>query len=363
VETVKIRLGDLAAELGREVEGDPEVWLDGVAPLESAEPGDLSFVRTAKLISRLEASRAGAVIAPPDLDVGSRPVMRSPNPDLDFARAARRIVPEAAAAPGIHPFAHVDPGAQVDETASIGPGCVVGPACTIGAGSVLSANVTVYADVAIGKDCLIHAGCVLRERTVLGDRVILQPRAVLGGDGFGYVPNAEGGFEKAPQVGRVVVGNDVEIGAGTAVDRGTLGDTTIGASAKIDNLVQIAHNCSIGEKALIVAQAGLAGSTRVEANAIIMGQAGVVGHLTIGAGAFIGPQTGVHKDVDAGARVLGTPQREHRNWHRLMAALTRLPALFARVRSIERRLGIREIREGDPPDGEPPDGPDEEEGR
>jgi UDP-3-O-[3-hydroxymyristoyl] glucosamine N-acyltransferase len=350
VDTVKIRLGDLATELGRTVEGDAEVWVDGVAPLESAGANDLSFVRTPQLAARVASTGAGALIAPPDVEVNGRPTIRSPNPGLDFSLAARRIVPEPTAAPGVHPTATVERGAEVDSSAHIGPYCVVGAGSVIGKRSVLTANVTLYTDVAIGADCVVHAGCVLRERTVIGDRVTLNPCVVLGGDGFGYVPNSNGGFEKAPQVGRVVVGDDVEIGSNSAVDRGTLGDTTIGSGAKIDNLVQIGHNCSIGEKVLIVAQAGLGGSTVVEPEAIIMGQAGITGHLTVGRGAFVGPQAGIYKDVAPGIRVLGSPQREQRSWHRLMAALTRLPGLFVRVRGIERRLGIREEPAEVPPE-------------
>ncbi len=337
-----IRLADLASELGREVEGDAEVWIDGVAPLRTAGPGDLSFVRGPQYAERLAATRAGAVIAPFEMDSGGRPTIRSANPGLDFARAARRVVPQDPPAPGVHPTATLAEGARVDPTASIGPACVVGPGSSVGPRSALAANVTLYADVRVGSDCTLHAGCALRESTVIGDRVILHPGVVLGSDGFGYVRDEDGRYEKAPQVGRVVLENDVEIGANTTIDRGTLGDTVISRGVKIDNLVQIGHNCEVGENAIIVGQAGLAGSTVVERGAIIMAQAGTAGHLTIGEGAFIGPQSGVHKDVAAGVRVLGSPQREERVFHRLMAALVRLPDLFQRIRAIERRLGLRD---------------------
>lgn len=337
-----IRLAELAAALGRPVEGDAEVRIAGVASLEAAGPSDLSFVRAGAFAARLAASRAGAVIVPPGVDPAGRAAIRSPNPGLDFARAARRLHPTAPPPRGVHATACVAPDAKIDPSASVGPACVVGSGCSIGARSVLVANVTLYDRVAVGADCTLHAACVLGERTRLGDRVILHPGVVLGGDGFGYVPDADGGFEKAPQIGGVVVGDDVEIGANTTVDRGTLGDTSIGDSVKIDNLVQIGHNCTIGDKVIIVGQAGLAGSTTVERGAIIMAQAGAAGHLTIGAGAFVGPQSGVHKDVPAGVKVLGSPQREERLFHRLMAALVRLPDLLRRVRAIEKHLGLRD---------------------
>lgn len=336
-----MRLADLAAELGRDVEGDTDVWIEGVAPLDSAGPTDLAFVRSARFASHMSSTRAGAVIAPDDFDAGGRPTIRSPNPGLDFSRAARRLVPESRPARGVHPSANIAADATIEPSASVGPGCVVGTGSKVGSGSVLMPNTTLYENVTVGTDCTLHASCVLREGTQLGDRVTLHPGVVLGGDGFGYVPDAAGGFEKAPQLGRVVIGDDVEIGANTTVDRGTLGDTRIGNSAKIDNLVQIGHNCEIGERVIIVGQVGLAGSTIVERDAILMAQAGVAGHLTIGAGAFVGPQSGIHKDVGAGVKVLGSPQREERIFHRLMAAMLHLPDLLRRVRRVEKLLGLR----------------------
>jgi UDP-3-O-[3-hydroxymyristoyl] glucosamine N-acyltransferase len=337
-----IRLADLAERLGRDFEGDPEVWIEGVAALDAAGPSDLSFVRSDQYADALAGSRAGAVIAPPDVDVVGRATIRSPNPGLDIARATRQMFPPEAPQVGIHPSAVIAEDAKVDPSASVGPSCVVNAGCSVGPRSVLTANVTLYASASVGSECVLHAACVLGERTSIGDRVILHPGVVLGADGFGYVPNAEGGFEKAPQVGRVLVGDDVEIGANTTVDRGTLGDTVIGSSVKIDNLVQIGHNCSIGDRVIIVGQAGLAGSTVVERDAIIMAQAGTAGHLTVGAGAFVGPQSGVHKDVAPGVKVLGSPQREERLFHRLMASLVRLPDLLRRVRAIETHLELRD---------------------
>jgi UDP-3-O-[3-hydroxymyristoyl] glucosamine N-acyltransferase len=332
---------DLAAELGRDLEGDGELEIRGVAPLESAGAADLSFARSRHYAERVRSTRAGALIAPLDLDVGRRAVIRSPIPGLDFARAVRRIAPQPPPAPGVHATASVAQGAQIDPTASIGPRCAVEPGCAVGPRSVLHPGVTLYPKVRLGADCVLHAGCVLREGTVVGDRVVLQPGVVLGGDGFGYVADESGALEKVPQIGGVVVEDDVEIGANTTVDRGTLGDTRIGRAAKIDNLVQIAHNCTIGERVIIVAQAGLGGSTTVEAGAVVLAQAGVVGHLRIGSGAVVGPQSGIHRDVPSGAHVLGSPQREAKSFRRVMAALTRLPDLRRRVRALERELARR----------------------
>jgi UDP-3-O-[3-hydroxymyristoyl] glucosamine N-acyltransferase len=335
-----IRLRDLAAELGRELEGDGDLWLGGVAALERAGPGDLAYARSERFAEALRASGAGAVIAPPGLDAGGRPAIRSPNPGLDFARAARRIAPPPESPPGVHASACVDPEARIDASAAIGPGCVVGARSRIGARSRLHARVVVYADVEIGAECVIHAGCVLREGTALGDRVVLQPGAVLGSDGFGYAMDDEGRLEALPRLGRVVVEDDVEIGANAAVDRGSLGETRIRRGAKIDNLVQVAHNVEIGASAVVVAQAGIAGSSVVGARALVMAQAGVADHLEIGERAFVGPKSGVRSDVAPGERVMGSPHRDLAAFRRIFGAMAFLPGVLRRLRAVERRLGI-----------------------
>jgi len=336
-----IRLAQLAERLGRSVEGDGTVEIRGVGAIESAQPGDLTFVRDAAYAASLETSRAAAVIAPPGIETGPLAVIRSPQPGLDFARATRILVPEVRPAAGVDPAATVHADAQVDPTASVGPGCFVGAGVCLGPRSVLYANVSLYADVRIGADCTLHAGCVLREGTELGDRVVLQPGVVLGADGFGYAVDEEGRFQAIPQLGRVVVEDDVEIGANATVDRGTLGDTRLRRGAKLDDLVMVAHNCDVGEDAILTAQVGLAGSVRIGTRALVLSQAGIVDHVRVGDGAYIGPQSGVTADVPAGGRVLGTPHDDLARTRRLWAALRRLPDLFARVRALER---------GTPPD-------------
>jgi len=349
-----MRLRELAAALGRELEGDGECWIEGVAALESAGPRDLAHARSERFAAAARVSGAGALIAPPGLDTGGRPVIRSPNPGLDFARAARRLAPAAAHEPGVHPTAWVDPSAAVDASAAVGPGCVVGARSRIGPGSRLFARVTLYEDVVVGAECAIHAGCVLREGTELGDRVVLQPGAVLGSDGFGYSMDEAGRLEAQPRLGRVVVEDDVEIGANAAVDRGTLGDTRIRRGAKLDNLVQVAHNVEIGEHAVLVAQSGIAGSTQLGRGALVMAQAGVADHLRIGARAFVGPKSGVHGDVGEGERVMGTPHRELGAFRRIWASLAHLPAMARRLRAIERRLGIEARARDDAGAGDAP---------
>ncbi len=335
-----MRLRELASYLGREFVGDGELVIRGVAPLEQAGAEDLSFVRSERWAKLLEGSRAGACIVPLGFKAGARPVIPSPHPSLDFARAVGTLLPCEKPPAGIHPTAFVDPGAEIHPEASIGPRAVVGPGCQIGARTLLLANVTLYADVTVGEDCILHSGVIVCEGTQIANRVLLQPGVVLGGDGFGYAFDEQGALEKVPQVGRVVIEDDVEIGSNTTVDRAALGETRIRRGAKIDNLVMVAHNCDIGEGVVIVGQAGLAGSTVVERGAMLMAQMGSGGHLRIGERAFVGARAGLHKDVAAGARVWGAPQLPERAFHRVMAALTRLPDALRRLRAVEKRLGL-----------------------
>ena len=336
-----IRLGELAEKLGgRAVEGDADFLVQGVASLEEGGPADLGFVRSARFAAGLDEARVGAVIAPPDVVVGDRPAIRSPTPSLDFARAAGWVFAQEEPGPGVHPSATVDPEAELDATASVGPGVVVAAGAKIGPRSVLHGNVTLGADVRVGEDCVLHSGVIVRDGSVIGDRVILQSGSVIGADGFGYEFNERGEFEKVPQVGNVVLEDDVEIGANATVDRARLGTTRIGRGTKIDNLVQIGHNCVVGAHSIIVAQSGLAGSTTLGERVIVMAQSGASNRVSIGDGSFLGGRAGVVEDLPPGSRVWGYPARSERTWHRATAWFYRLPELARRLRAVERRLGI-----------------------
>ncbi|MFK7896770.1 MAG: UDP-3-O-(3-hydroxymyristoyl)glucosamine N-acyltransferase [Myxococcota bacterium] len=336
-----LRLADLATFLGLEVEGDAALVLGGFASLGSAAADELVFIRDAGHLAALEGSAARAVIAPADLDVGGRSVLRSGAPAHDFSRALSRFAPARRPLPGIAEGAHVDATATVDPSAAVEAGARIGPECHVGAGTLISANVTLVARVSVGRECLIHSGVVLREDSQLGDRVVLQPGVVIGADGFGLVPDAQGRPVAMTHRGRVVLEDDVEIGANSTVDRATLDETRIRRGAKIDNLVQIAHNCDVGEDAVIVAQTGLSGGTVVGRGAIIMAQAGSAGHLRVGEGAFVGARAGLNHDVPDGARVFGSPAQPERGWHKTVAALKKLPELIRRVRRLERALEDR----------------------
>jgi UDP-3-O-[3-hydroxymyristoyl] glucosamine N-acyltransferase len=329
-------LAELATLLGCPVEGDENFEISGFASLGQARADELVFLRDAGHAAALLASQARALVVPPGIEVDGRTALRSLRPAQDFSRLIREFVPISRPPKGIAVGAHVDSSAVVDSTASIEPGAVIGPGCRVGARSVVAANATLVMNVEIGSDCWVHSGAVLREDTRVGDRVILQPGVVLGADGFGYAPDETGRPVAIAQRGCVVIEDDVEIGANTTIDRATLDETRIRRGAKIDNLVQIAHNCDVGEDALIVAQSGLSGGTVVGRGAIVMAQAGTTGHLRIGERAFIGARAGLHRDVPNDARVFGSPATEELAWHRSVSALKRLPELLRRVRRLER---------------------------
>lgn len=332
-------LKDLAKRLGRSFEGPGDLVLKGVAALEEASESDLSYARESRYQPLVSKSRAGAIILPDAMEPGVHSVIRSPHPAHDFARAIALLIPDSPGelSGGVTAAeAHVAPSADVAAGVHLGLGSVVG------ARTILRPGVVIGAAVKIGEDCQLGSGVIIEDGSQLGDRVIIQPGAVIGSHGFGYLPDGDGRPVRMPHVGHVVIESEVEIGANTTIDRGTLHETRIRRGAKIDNQVQIAHNCDIGEYAMIAAQCGLSGSTRVGRRAILMGGVGSAGHLSIGEGAFVGARTGLHKDVPAGGRVYGHPQQPDWKWHRNVAALSRLPETIRRLRTIEQALGVKE---------------------
>jgi UDP-3-O-[3-hydroxymyristoyl] glucosamine N-acyltransferase len=336
-------LGELARLVGGDVEGDPALEIRGFASLESAGPADLSFVAASRHVAAARASAAAALIAPAGLDLGGRPAIRVAQPYAAVAAVLSVFFPEPAVPAGVHPTAWVADTARISSHATVGAFAVVEGDTTVDAGAVLHAHVFVGPGCRVGEGSVLHPHVVLRARVHLGRRVTVHPGSVLGADGFGYV--FEGGrHRKIPQVGRVVVEDDVEIGANVAVDRAMLGDTVVGRGTKIDNLVQIGHNTVVGSDSIIVAQAGIAGSCRIGRGVVLAGQAGIADHVTIGDGAQIGSQAGVHRDVPAGVGMIGTPAMASDPGLRALAVIGRLPEILRDVRALRRRVAALEGR-------------------
>lgn len=334
-----MRLSDLAVRLGCELHGDGGVEITRCAPIESAGAGDLTFVANPRYLRFLADCRAAAVILAPDAPATPLPSLRTPEPYMAFARAVEHFHVPLAWPPGVHPTAQIAASAMIGPDASIGAYAVIGERVRIGARARIAAHVVIYDDVTIGARCTAHAHATVRERVRIGDDVVLHAGSVIGSDGFGYAPS-DGGIRRLLQGGDVVLENEVEVGANTTVDRAMVGSTVLRHGVKVDNLVMIAHGCEIGAYSMLAAQVGLSGSTRLGQWVRVGGQVGAAGHLTIGDGAQIAAQSGVNNSVTAGATVGGTPAMEMGLWRRAMAATTRLPELFRRVRRLERRLGV-----------------------
>ena len=344
-----MRLKDLALRLGGEVTGDPEVEVTRVAPLESAAPGSISFLSSARYRAQLLSCRATALI------VGD-PSLLAPGtgvPDFSalvvvkdayvaYARAAAILHPGVVEAPGIHPSAVVHPGARVDASAHVGPLVSVGEGAVIGARVTLHPHVAVYRGASIGEDSTLHAGVSVREGCRIGRRVIVHNNAVIGADGFGFAKDADGKYVKIPQVGIVEIEDDVEIGALSAVDRASMGVTRIRRGTKLDNFVQIGHSVEIGEDGVICAHVGIAGSTRVGDRVILAGQVGVADHASIGNDVIVSAQSGLHGEVPDRSRVAGSPAYDARTWLKVSGGLKQLPDLIKRVRDLEERLAAAE---------------------
>ncbi len=332
------RLSDLAAELGGVVVGDGNTEIRGVAGIREAQPGDITFIANARYDAYLAQTSASAVICSREAREARVPLLQVDNPYLAFQLVVRLFRPELyQPLPGVHPTAVVSPAASIGENASIGAHCVVEAGASIGAHTVLMPGCYVGVQASIGQHTLLYPRVTVREECVIGDRCILHPGAVIGADGFGFAFD-DGRYHKVPQVGNVVVGDDVEVGANTTIDRATTDATRIGDGTKIDNLVQIGHNVVTGKHCIIVAQVGISGSTRLDDYVTIGGQAGLVGHIRIGEGAMIGAQSGVTKSVDAGEKVSGTPAMPLGAWKRLNAYFARLQQLFDRAKALDDRV-------------------------
>ena len=333
-----MKLRVLAARLGCRLEGDGDVDIERVAGIESAGPSDVTFFANNKYASALRSTRAGAVILGEQAEGAPCAMLRTGNPYLAFAKAVEMFADPWTPPAGVHPLALVAPHCDIAADASIGAYVVIGEGARVGARSIVYPHVVIGRSAVIGDDCVVHARVSIRERVVLGDRVVVQDGAVVGSDGFGFAREVDGGHYKIQQIGGVVVEDDVEIGANTTIDRPAVGETRIGAGAKIDNLVQIAHGVSVGRGSLLAAQVGIAGSTTLEESVTLAGQVGVAGHLRIGKGTIATAQTGIPNSVEPGSLISGYPAIANRDWLKASAVFKKLPALRKAVADLERRV-------------------------
>jgi UDP-3-O-[3-hydroxymyristoyl] glucosamine N-acyltransferase len=330
---------EIAKMLAGEVLGDANATLTGFAMIDGAKPGDLTFAETEEFFAAAENSAATAIIADARFTSARKILIRVPNARIAFAKALAVFFPEPKPAAGIHPTAAVAASAQVDPTAHIGPHCVIGERVKIGANAALQSGNNIGADSVIGEETSLFPNVTVYPRSQIGKRVRIHAGTVIGSDGYGYV--LDGGFHrKVPQIGNVVIGDDVEIGANTTVDRGALGSTVIGKGTKIDNLVQIAHNVQIGEHCIIVAQVGIAGSAKLGQYAVLAGQCGIGGHLKLGNQVTVGAQAGVMHDMPDGSKWIGSPAQPDKDFKRQVIALRHLPDLLKKVSSWEKKLGV-----------------------
>jgi UDP-3-O-[3-hydroxymyristoyl] glucosamine N-acyltransferase len=333
-----LKLKEIAARLECRLEGDGEIDIRRVTGIEDAGPGDLTFFVNPKYAAELRTTKASAVILGDQAEAASCAMLRARQPYFAFARAVELFADPWKPAPGVHRLAWVSESAVISDGASIGPFAVIEDGARIGARTIVHAHVTIARHATVGEDCTIHARVSLRERVRIGDRVVLQDGAVIGSDGFGFARRPEGGHHKIPQIGNVVIEDDVEIGANTTIDRPAVGETRIRAGTKIDNLVHIAHGVSIGRRSLLAAQVGIAGSTIVEDDVMMAGQSGVAGHVRVGARARIGAKSAVLQSVDAGSFVTGHPAFDHTDWRKASVVFRQLPWLKKRVEELERRI-------------------------
>jgi UDP-3-O-[3-hydroxymyristoyl] glucosamine N-acyltransferase len=326
-----MKLRDLAAHLGAVLHGDGEVEITGVAGIEEAAAGQITFVSNPRYAPAAKTTQASAVLVAPDFPEIAAPTLRLANPYLAFAQAIALLHPSPVYPPGIHPTAIIDPTAEIGPGAHIGAYVVIGAGVRLGERAILMPHAVIYQGVTAGCDFFAHAHAVVRESCTLGDRVILQNGVVVGGDGFGFAKRDDGTWQKIPQSGPVRIGSDVEIQANACIDRASVGATTIADGAKIDNLVQVGHGSTVGENTLLCAQVGLAGSTEVGRNVVLAGQVGVAGHCKIGDSVVATAQSGIPNDVAPGKIVSGYPAIENRQWLRASAVFQRLPELLRRL--------------------------------
>lgn len=344
---IRKTLREIARLIDGEVVGDADVVITGISGIKEAEEGDLTFLANPRYAPLMDETRAAAIVTSREITTAPKPIIRIENPSLAFAKIISILMPSDQQHPsGIHPAAVMGKDVRLGRDVAIQAYAVIDDGVTIGDRTIIYAGTYVGHHAKIGCDCLIYPNVAIRERVQIGDRVIIHPGTVVGSDGFGYV-TVDGEHHKIPQIGTVVVEDDVEIGANVTIDRARFGKTVIGHGTKIDNLVQIAHNVTIGRNSIIIAQAGISGSTVIGNNVTIAGQAGLVGHITVGDNAVLAAQAGVTKSVPPNTCVSGYPAKPHEEAKRLNALVSRLPHIVEELKRLEEKVNQLERKLAD----------------
>jgi len=347
-----ISLREVAELVGGRVLGDGRKVVSRLAPLDEAGPSDLSLLAHPRYRAAAKSSGAGALLVKEGFEIEGRDQVIVKDPHLGLTVLLPRLHPVPEPARGVSPAAHVDPEARIGEDAAVGPFAVVDRGAEVGRGATIGAGCYVGEGSAVGEGSRLHPNVTIARGCRLGDRVIVHSGTVIGSDGFGYATSG-GEHRKVPQVGSVLIEDDVEIGAGVTIDRGSIGTTVVGRGTKIDNLVQIGHNVHIGAGCLIVAQVGISGSTKIGPGTVFAGQSGASGHLSIGAGSVVASKSAVYEDLPEKSFVAGIPAMDHRVWKKAQAIYARLPEMRRRIMELEDRMATVERREA----AEPSSGP------
>ncbi|MCM8786883.1 MAG: UDP-3-O-(3-hydroxymyristoyl)glucosamine N-acyltransferase [Candidatus Omnitrophica bacterium] len=340
---MKLTLKEIAELIEGQIVGDSGIVITGVAGIKEAKEGDITFLANPKYLPLLKVTGASAIIVNKDIEKISKPIIKTANPSLAFSKLANIFYPQDIIHPkGIHPTAIISSTAHLDKNVAVGAYTIIEDEVYIGENTIIYGNCYIGVKTKIGSNCLIYPNVTIRERIEIKNNVIIHSGTVIGSDGFGFV-SVDGVYQKIPQIGSVLIEDDVEIGACVTIDRARFDKTIIGKGTKVDNLVQIAHNVVIGENCIIVAQAGISGSTTLGNRVILAGQVGLVGHINIGDDVVVMAKSGVSKDIPNNTKVFGYPAREHNEAKRILGFINRLPHLYKKISELEKK--IKELEE------------------
>jgi UDP-3-O-[3-hydroxymyristoyl] glucosamine N-acyltransferase len=342
-------LGELAVFLEGDLQGPADLAIEGIAPIDQATDREITFITQKRFARLVDQSKAAAFIVSREYAGLPRPLIIVPHPYLAYARVAALFAPPLQRWPGVSDLSYLGQGVALGLQVSIAPLAFIGDGTELGDRVTIMSGCVIGEEVRIGADTLIYPNVTIRERCTVGARCIIHSGAVIGSDGFGFVPG-ETGHVKIPQIGTVIIEDDVEIGANCTVDRGALGATRVGRGVKIDNLVQLAHNVQVGENSLLVAQVGISGSTKLGKGVVLAGQVGVAGHLEVGDGVKVGAQSGVHHSIPAGQIVSGSPTRPQREWLQQVSHIPKLPDIYRRLKQLEQRVQELEAQQQQEPE-------------